>query len=165
MHESRDPSLTLVNVDCCTFMHSGPADGKAKKRSQSPFSYIAKKIKDTTGKHRAQSKERLDKTGKIPGQLRTPDITLAAGHPGSHGRSLGVPQSQQSLSSSTELSTATMDNDGLSPRVAFGFDPDQYGGRSSSAETRVDEGDTGKNTLFDMFSEFHYAMRIFPGMI
>jgi hypothetical protein len=163
MHDSsRDPSLTLVNVDCCTFLHNSPQDGKAKKRAQSPFSYIAKKIKDTTGKHRSQSKERLDKS-KLPGGLRSPDITLAAGNSGGPSLNLRIPQSQQSMAGSTELLTGGTDNDMGLPRVAFGFDADQYGGRGSSAESRIDDMDGGKGSLFEMFSEFNYSIRIFPG--
>ncbi|OQV16827.1 Ryanodine receptor [Hypsibius exemplaris] len=171
MHESsRDPSLTLVNVDCCTFLHDSPAgshphDGKAKKRAQSPFSYLAKKIKDTTGKHRSQSKERFDKGGnkQYGAGSRSPDITLAAGTAGGPSISLRNPQSQQSMGGSSDLLSGGMMMDGDSPRVAFGgFDQDQYG-RSSSADTRAEDLHEGKNSLFEMFSEFHYGVRIFPG--
>ena len=154
---SRDPSLSMVNVDCCTFHDSatGP-DGKLKKRSQSPFSYITKKIKEA--KHRSVSKEQLDKVA-LPGGLRTPDITLAAGKSGGPSLTLRIPDQQQSFESGDMTGTAGSLN---SPHVAFGFDSDQI--RPSSADSRYEtDMDNANSNLFDLISEYNYSVRIFPG--
>lgn len=152
---SRDPSLSMVNIDCCTFDHSaaGP-DGKLKKRSASPFSYITKKIKEA--KNRSVSKERLDKA-MLPGGLRTPDITLAAGKSGAPSISLRIPDQQQSFES------GDMVGNGMnSQHVAFGFDNEAV--RPSSTDSRYEaDMDAANSNLFDLISEYNYSVRIFPG--
>ncbi|GAV02137.1 hypothetical protein RvY_12738-2 [Ramazzottius varieornatus] len=131
----------------------GP-DGKLKKRSASPFSYITKKIKEA--KHRSVSKERLDKT-TLPGGLRTPDITLAAGKSGGPSISLRIPDQQQSFES------GDMVGNGMnSQHVAFGFDNEAV--RPSSTDSRYEaDMDVANSNLFDLISEYNYSVRIFPG--
>ncbi|XP_055337214.1 ryanodine receptor-like isoform X3 [Paramacrobiotus metropolitanus] len=172
---SHEPSLSKTTT-CCVFIHdSTPAapDGKAKKRSQSPFSYLTKKIKESASK-RSASKERPENTYIVErkpmnqtmtqvtsdGMLRTPDITLAAGTAGGPALTLRMPTPLPSFTNAQDLMTPTPDIEMMTPRVAFGVD-DQN--RPLSGLSGMSDVTTASSTVFDLVTEFHYAVRIFPG--